>query len=610
MVQQMARISHLVRRGAAYSARIRVPRDLVEVIGKEELVKALGTSNEAEAKRRLYSVIAGWKDEFENLRTRRALAPADREHAVWDHYNATLDRDDKERASLPGEAEIEAETAALRARVDRGEITSTDPLTILDATLDLQVKQRAGQIKAEFRDVKQAELRKHLAKGETPLIAHEVDDYISRSGLLLQRGTPDWISLARHMMRAEVEALQRSRERDRGDYAGQPADPLVKPPSESVRPSAVAASVSPSEAIAETLSAFKAENPNAVSKSRIEETCRDVGIFIDMDGIGPKFPVAKVTKVHVRDWKTLLKQYPLRATEVAGFKALNINAAVELNKTQNRPTLSDRTVNRYLSSLSAFMSWAVENGYLTSNPCSKMFLKKERASKTLPFTVDQMNILFRSPLFSGAQSSTEWKYISRPGDIRIRDARFWVPLIMLFSGARPGEIAQLATSDVRQEHGHWIMHVTDEGEETVEGKSVKNENSMRIVPIHRELIRLGFLEYHASRMNAKDGTQLFPDAVRNSRGQMMADFSREFGKYLTRIGLKAGRGLSLYSFRHGAVDAFRRAGYLDEQFKFLIGHGKGTITGRYGTLPQGILEHRLEIINSISYSGLNLDHLI
>lgn len=41
----------------------------------------------------------------------------------------------------------------------------------------------------------------------------------------------------------------------------------------------------------------------------------------------------------------------------------------------------------------------------------------------------------------------------------------------------------------------------------------------------------------------------------------MADFSREFGKYLTRIGLKEGWGLSLYSFRHGAADALRRAGY-------------------------------------------------
>lgn len=34
------------------------------------------------------------------------------------------------------------------------------------------------------------------------------------------------------MMRAEIEALHRTLERDRGNYTGQPTDPLVKPATE------------------------------------------------------------------------------------------------------------------------------------------------------------------------------------------------------------------------------------------------------------------------------------------------------------------------------------------------------------------------------------------
>jgi hypothetical protein len=56
--------------------------------------------------------------------------------------------------------------------------------------------------------------------------------------------------------------------------------------------------------------------------------------------------------------------------------------------------------------------------------------------------------------------------------------------------------------------------------------------------------------------------RLFPDAERNARGQLAAKFSREYGRFLTRIGIKEGKGLSLYSFRHGIIDALRRAGYL------------------------------------------------
>lgn len=604
----MARVSNLLRRGASYSARIRVPLDLVAVIGKGELVKALGTSDETEAKRRLYPQMQVWHREFDDLRARQNLTPADKAHAVWDHYTATLARDDSQRAVLPTSEQADAAMADLVARVNAGEITETDPLGLLNISLEAMVLKQSPHLRAENRKVKLASMKQQLASGETALIAHEVDAYLHDNRLIAEPGSRQWRELANEMARAEIEALKRTVERDAGDYSGEPRDPLVKPPTGQRRaPHEVAQA---GESIAEALAAFKAENPKNVSKGRIEEACRDVGIFIDMDGMSPVFPIAKISRKHVREWKALLKLYPLRATEVIGFKGLNINAAVALNATRKRSILSDRTVNRYLSSLSAFLSWAELNGYTTSNPCSGLSIPKEKRSKTMTFSTDQMDSLFKSPLFAGAQSATEWRYISRPGAVLIRDARYWVPLVMLYSGARPGEIAQLAISDVRQEHGHWIMHITDEGEATDEGKSVKTENSMRLVPIHSELVRLGFLKYHAQRMKAKNGSQLFPDAIRNERGQMMADFSREFGKYLTRIGVKHGRGLSLYSFRHGAIDAFRRAGYLDEEFNFLVGHGKKTMTGRYGTLPQGMIEHRVELVNAIAYPGLNLDKLI
>jgi integrase len=247
----------------------------------------------------------------------------------------------------------------------------------------------------------------------------------------------------------------------------------------------------------------------------------------------------------------------------------------------------------------------VAHGYLDQNPTADMSLAKKKDISTLPFTSDQMNMLFKSPLFTGAQSADEWRNIAKPGNVMIRDHRYWVPLIMLFSGARPAEIAQMDIADVRQQHGYWIFHITTEGDGD---KTTKTRGSMRVVPIHPELVKLGFLSYHAE-MKDNGETRLFPEAVRNSRGQMIAEFSREFGRYLTRLGMKDGRGLSLYSFRHGVADALRRAGFLDENFGFLLGHTKGTMTGRYGILPQGMLEQRVELVNAIAYPDLKIDHL-
>lgn len=298
-------------------------------------------------------------------------------------------------------------------------------------------------------------------------------------------------------------------------------------------------------------------------------------------------------------------KYPVKATESSAFAGMKLAQIVRHNETVGKPVITVRTVNRYLAGFSAFCSWLVNHGYLDHNPADGMFLKKPKDKTTLPFTTDQMNTLFKSPLFTGCQSSDEWRNVAKPGNVRIRDHRYWVPLVMLFSGARPAEIAQLAIADVRQEHGHWIMHITTEGDGD---KSVKTQGSMRVVPIHDELIRLGFIKYRDG-MEQAGQSRLFPEAKRNERGQMIAEFSREFGRYLTRLEIKHGRGLSLYSFRHGAADALRRAGHLDEQFSFILGHTSGTMTGRYGIMPQGMLQQRVELVNSITYSGLSLDHL-
>ncbi len=107
-------------------------------------------------------------------------------------------------------------------------------------------------------------------------------------------------------MRAEAEALERTLERDRGDYTGQPRDPLVKPPTAEKRAEMEVAP--PGESIAEAVEAFRTENPRNVSKGRIEEACRDIGVF--METVGPSFPVSKLTKKHVREWKALLIKYP------------------------------------------------------------------------------------------------------------------------------------------------------------------------------------------------------------------------------------------------------------------------------------------------------------
>lgn len=594
----MARVTYLERRGATYYARLDVPLDLVAHYGTTTRKKSLRTKDENEAKKRLWPVIEGWQAEFDEVRSRRELTRDDKAAAVWQHYEATLEGYDRKQRAMPTQEDQDAELLHLYRRIDLGEITTEYVYSMMNAYTDFELMQRARTDDANLRSRRLAALKRALASGDYKFIAPAVKDFVTKHRLLVDEGSDEYRELCVLMTRAEIEGLQRTLERDEGDFTGAPKDPIVKPASGITRQAAA-----PGETIMELFEIYARENPNQIKSDTLAQARRDVGLFVDH--VGSTFPVHRIDKKAVREWKALLLQYPVKATETKAFAGMKIAQIVKHNEIVKKPTISAPTVNRHLSGFSAFCTWLTNHGYLTANPAADMFLKKSKEKTTKPFTVGEMNNLFKSPFFTGCQNDDAPRFWSKPGNVLIRDHRFWVPLIMLFSGARPAEIAQLGIDDVRQDRGHWIMHITTEGEGD---KSVKTAGSMRVVPIHPELAKLGLLKYYAERKKQGE-KRLFPLAERNERGQMIAGFSRDFPRYLIKIGLKSGRGLSLYSFRHGAADALRRAGHLDEQFGFILGHTSGTMTQRYGTLPQGMLEQRVELVNSISYPGLMLDHL-
>lgn len=587
----MARLTYLERRGATYYARIDIPVDLVPLYRTTTRKKSLRTKDESTAKTRLWPVIESWRAEFDDVRARQAITADDMADATWRHYTHTLAADEQRRAAMPTQADIDAATERATMDAIKSGAHNAGPVAAINAMTEVEILAGQAEWDARRRAARLKRFRADLVAGDVSLVADQVDAYLNPQ-------SPQRTELARRLMRAEVEALERTVERDQGDYGGTPKDPIVKPATGTSREQAA-----PGEGIMELFEQYAAENPKGIAVDTIAQARRDVGTFVDY--VGTTCPAHRIDKKAVREWKALLLKLPVKATESKDFAGMKIAEIVRHNEKVGKPAITARTVNRYLAGFSAFCSWLVNHGYLDQNPADGMFLKKSKDKTTLPFTVEQMNVLFKSPLFTGCQSADEWRNVAKPGNVMIRDHRYWVPLVMLFSGARPAEIAQLAVADVRQEHGRWIMHITSEGDGE---KSVKTEGSMRVVPVHDELIKLGFIKYRDG-IEAAGKSRLFPEAERNQRGQMIAEFSREFGRYLTRLGMKTGRGLSLYSFRHGVADALRRAGYLDEQFGFILGHTAGTMTGRYGVMPQGMLQQRVDLVNSIGYPKLDLHHL-
>jgi integrase len=174
-------------------------------------------------------------------------------------------------------------------------------------------------------------------------------------------------------------------------------------------------------------------------------------------------------------------------------------------------------------------------------------------------------------------------------------------LVGLFSGMRSNEICQMRARDVQRKEGIWLFDVNDDNT----GQSLKTEAAARIVPIHSELVRCGFLDY--VKALPRDG-QLFP-ALKSGGpdGKYNHYFAKRFTQYRRKCGVTAPRR-SFHSFRKNVAQALKDKRATAAEIAELIGHEQGFTFSVYAPmqLPMKALK---ELIERVRYPGLRLSHL-
>jgi integrase len=590
----MALASNIVRRpgSSRYYVRVTVPKKLQVFLGKKELWKSLGTSDPHTARAKALPIMSGWYAEFEALAARREPSAADLQAATWSHYSATMELDRLERAALPTNDAIETARNKLAADIEAGRVAwSDDPLVQLGSAVELMLMKDAAATSRDLRARKLATVRKHLAAGETALIEWAADDVIERERLLMPKGSAAYRDLCQRLQRAEIQVLERAQERDQGNWTGSSNDPVVAP----VDPTMARKHAAPGETLAELYARYEVEQAGRVSADTWAQNAGIAKLFFEH--VGETAHVTAVTRKAVRNWKHALASWPRKATSIKEFQGMSFRKVIEANATVGKPVISVRTTNRYLSAIAPFCQWLFDNEYIEADACRGMFLAIDKEQRSVyPWSGDELRIIFSSPLFHQCRGDG---HEHQTGNVAIRDWRYWLPYLAAYSGARLGELAQLLTSDVRQLHGVWVAHISPEGSSA---KSVKTAGSARVVPVHSRMIELGFIDYHR-RMVEHGATQLFPELQPDTRGHFSRTPSRFFAGYFTDVGAKTDKSRNFHSFRHSAADAFRRGGYMDETFAPLLGHTKGSTTGLYGVVPQGILSQRVAMIEAIIYPG-------
>jgi integrase len=300
-----------------------------------------------------------------------------------------------------------------------------------------------------------------------------------------------------------------------------------------------------------------------------------------LEQVTGKKPVAMITRNDVVECYDLISSCPqkyktrLKVTTMREAIALNADGAVPIN--------SPATVQKHVSHLRIFFEWARKRNLIAADPVGDLSVergKKPTNGDSKTFSVDDLNALFKLKPF-----------MVPPAE---RGYRFWVPLIALFTGARMSEVCGLDAADVRTDGVHWWFDIY----------STKTSKGYP-VPIHEELVKLGFTAYAKRRQKA--GGKLFPDAPIGAEGRnAYAPVSQWFSTLLTDAKLKR-PGVNMHAFRHTFITACRNSGIPKDMAEALVGHKNDSVHDGYGDAVG--LERRADAMAKLTFKGLDLSHL-
>lgn len=308
--------------------------------------------------------------------------------------------------------------------------------------------------------------------------------------------------------------------------------------------------------LGELFARWKTErNPTKLTAQEYE---RSMGVFVRING---DLPIAEYTVPHARAWKDhVLKMTDRKGKELAFGTLVKIFGAM--------PTL---------------FGLAERNELLTANPFDKIKLerpKRVKVQKREEWDADELNKLFRSPVYTKGK---------RPAG-GAGEAAYWLPVLALYHGLRAGELAQLDKADVIQRHGLWCLKIAPSFEDE-DGKSTKTEGSDRIVPLHKRVIELGFLDY----VRTVKGKKLWPKIAPDSVGRWAGSWSKWFGRYRKSLDLDE-RFKDFHSFRHGWKSAARGARIPEDFHDEITGHDNRSVSRGYGSVPITVLKEELDKI--------------
>ena len=190
------------------------------------------------------------------------------------------------------------------------------------------------------------------------------------------------------------------------------------------------------------------------------------------------------------------------------------------------------TLNKHLGRVHQVFEWAENSGYIQKNYSKDLRIKEKNKSKKkkaakIPYNKQELENLFeKSPCFSFELERT----------LQTNPERVFIPLLALFTGAKPMELGLLKTTSITEVEG--VIGIDF-------NQMIKNVYTERFTPLSMYLLDLGFLKY-VDYMKNQNEEKLFPAIKEYRSGISFTNFFSAYNKkYVTEDPKK-----TFYSLRH------------------------------------------------------------
>ena len=593
-------IANLVNRNGVYYVRKRVPEDLIDKLGKKEIQKSLRTKDQKIALKLFPDALSEIEAEFDRCRDEKT--PSSNTEPSQFIFATEVKRiySDKFKAVQTAELNMRQRVFKFLQTEQKQSVLwgfHPRPKPMYEPYLDVVVSEGdinkiAGFLKEVRNEHRIAELKERFTIGD-------VEDLKAEALEIVGSDDTDEVSvqaIVRTLIDAEINALtELGVDQDVVVAAPAMVSPVVghsAPELADVPPEGPLLSVCVADWISEKQSVGawteKTTNERESALDAFTEICADR-------------PISAYAKADGRKFKETIQRLCPNYQKMVKFRGMGLAAIAKLAKKEDLPKPTSETTNKKLAGVSSFFSW-LERNYdeAPKNPILglKLPTDKHARDQRSPFTVDELNKLFKFSVWTGCRSKSRW---ASPGDLILKDsAMFWVPLIALFSGMRLSEITQLDQEDVKLIGGVlcFSVHGSD-------NKRVKTRSSIRDIPVHQILKDIGFDKFLSSRK--KSETRLFSDIEIGPSDNPVSPASKRFIRLLKEAGIKTNKN-AFHSFRHNFEDGCRNSNIPMEITNALQGHAADGMAGRYGNgYASGTLNKELQ---KLHYDGLGLSHII